>query len=100
MDACRRCGFVIGTAPHACPGRVTFRHLREPANWKVGLTIGAELYDGAVLRVELLVPRHWCQLSVRLFYSERMLRRSQDRWEAECLAGEHRGVTLSVSEAN
>jgi hypothetical protein len=70
------------------------------AEWTIGLQLGVEFYDGPTLRLQARFAAWWVNASCRLWYSERMLQRSGDRWEAECLAGEHQGITLTVQEAH
>lgn len=87
------------SAPATClEPWATFRHLREPGAWHTGVALRLAAYDGAVIEAELELPCHWWRLRVRLWYSQAMLRRSWDRWHAGELAGEHRGVSLAITE--
>lgn len=63
----------------------------------LGATFSAQLYDGLVLELSLDVCFAWVVLRARVFYSAAMERRSWDRWHAETLAGEHRGITLEIT---
>jgi hypothetical protein len=67
------------------------------AEVSLGGGVSAQLYDGVVLELSLDVLVVWVVLRVRLFYSAAMERRAWDRWQAECLAGEHQGITIGVS---
>jgi hypothetical protein len=85
-------------APATCPEpRASVRHLRDRGAWHTGLRLRLAAYDGAVLEAELEVPGHWWRVSLRLWYSQAMLRRSWDRWHAEQLAGDHRGISLTIT---
>jgi hypothetical protein len=88
-------------APARCPEpRLQCRYRRSPGAWHTGLAVRLTAYDGPVLEVEVEVPGHWGRLRVRLWYSQAMLRRGWDRWHAETLAGEHRGITLNVTDSS
>jgi hypothetical protein len=63
--------------------------------WALALELGLQFYDGPTIMASGQLAGCWFSASLRLWYSERMLRRSWDRWEAESLAGEHSGITVS-----
>lgn len=84
-------------APATCSGRrVRVRRGRSVYEWGIRIDVNVYLYDGATLHLDVALLSFWLRTEIRLFYSQRMLRRSWDRWQAECLAGEHRGVTLNT----
>lgn len=78
--------------------RVECRRGTNPHEWGLALHLALMLYDGPVVEVHAHLGTGWLVLRLRLWYSAAMLRRSWDRWEAECLAGEHRGITVGVGE--
>lgn len=67
------------------------------ATWHLGLILGMDFHDGPTLVLDAQFAGWWVYLRCRLWYSDRLWQRAQDRWNAESLAGEHQGVTLSIT---
>ena len=67
------------------------------ASWHVGLIVGMDFHDGPTLVLDARLAGWWCYVRCRLWYSDRQWQATSDRWTAESLAGEHRGVTVSVT---
>ena len=87
--------------PFGCPSRfVRCNRGHTPGEFRLGLTIGLDWHDGPALVLQAQFAGWWCYATARLWYSERMWQRSCDRWNAECLAGEHQGIRVGISPAN
>lgn len=76
--------------------RIEWHRLINSHQWSLGFRVGLMLYDGPVLELIAEIANGWYQLRIRLWYSEKMLQRSWDRWAAEKLAGEHPGINVSL----
>lgn len=90
---------TAASLPTAQHPRVAVRGGYTREEWSVGAKLTLVLWDGPVLELTLDLLPLWCRLRLRLWYSPAMERRAWDRWQAASLAGEHRGITLTVTEA-
>lgn len=74
--------------------RGTFTRGRKAGHWRLGLRVGVHVYAGLTVELEADLGPLWIFASWLLIYSPRMEQKWGDRWMAEQLAGEHRGITL------
>lgn len=77
--------------------RVKVRKGHRWSLWQLHADVTLNLYAGLLITVDLGLGPWWCGIDIDVFYSASMEQRSWDRWQAETLAGEHKGVTVMVS---
>lgn len=77
--------------------RFRLRRGKLPHHWRFDVGLGAQMYAGLVLEFRCSLGPFYFDADVVLWYSPAIEQRSWDRWQAECLAGEHPGVSVSVS---
>lgn len=77
--------------------RLELRRGRNRHQWGLGLKLELHAYDGLVVELAIDALSCWLIVRLRLLTSERMLQRAWDRWAAESLAGEHRGIGVTIS---
>jgi hypothetical protein len=74
------------------------RHWPSLSTYECRLGFGVSLHSGLELRLEVGFWNFYAWVAWNVWVSEKMCQRSNDRWEAENLAGEHGGVVVKQRE--